>query len=92
MCLGVPGRVIHWIDRDALFARATVEFDGITKDCHMACVPDVKVGEYVIVHAGVAISVIEETEAHRIFEELQRLNLVELGENETLGPSEGASS
>jgi hydrogenase expression/formation protein HypC len=38
----------------------------------MACVPDVEVGQYVIVHAGVAISVIDEKEARRIFEELGR--------------------
>lgn len=74
MCLGVPGRVVAWLDRDPLFARASVEFDGITKTCHMACVPEATVGQFVIVHAGVAITLIEEAEAYRILDELERLD------------------
>ncbi len=77
MCLGVPGRLIEWLDRDPLFAIAKVDFGGVAKACHMACVPEAKIGEYVIVHAGVAIALVEESEANRIFEELRRLNLVE---------------
>ncbi len=77
MCLGVPGRVHTWIDRDPLFARANIEFEGISRECHMACVPEAEVGDYVIVHAGVAICLVDEAEAKRIFDELDRLALVE---------------
>ncbi|MEQ1829511.1 MAG: HypC/HybG/HupF family hydrogenase formation chaperone [Pirellula sp.] len=77
MCLGVPGRVIEWLDRDPLTGIANVDFGGVAKACHMACVPEAKIGEYVIVHAGVAISLVQESEANRIFEELQRLNLLD---------------
>ena len=63
MCLGVPGRVVEWIERDSIFARALVEFSGATRECQMACVPDANVGEYVVVHAGIAISRVNESEA-----------------------------
>ena len=75
MCLGVPGRIVEWLDNDPLFGVADVEFDGVVKACHMACVPDAKIGDYVIVHAGIAITLVEEAEAYRIQGELRRLNL-----------------
>lgn len=73
MCLGVPGRVVRWIERDGLFAQAEVEFAGVTRVCHMACTPGVAEGGYVIVHAGVAIAEIDEAEAQRLFDELAAL-------------------
>jgi hydrogenase expression/formation protein HypC len=77
MCLGVPGRVMEWIDRDPVFARASIEFGGVRRTCHMACVPEAQVGDYVVVHAGLAISRIDENEARRALEELERLGLDE---------------
>ncbi len=65
MCLGVPGRLISWVERDPTFGRAVVEFGGIRRECHMACVPDAEIGDYVVVHAGIAISRIDECEARR---------------------------
>ena len=56
MCLAVPGKVVRWLDREPLFARAEIEFEGVRRVCHMACVPEAELGEFVIVHAGVAIS------------------------------------
>jgi hydrogenase expression/formation protein HypC len=69
----VPGRIVEWLDRDPLQGRALVEFDGIRRACHMACVPDAREGDYVIVHAGVAISRVDPDEAQRVFELLARL-------------------
>jgi hydrogenase expression/formation protein HypC len=77
MCLGVPGRVVAWTNSDALFATAKVEFGGASREIQMACVPDAQVDDYVIVHAGVAICVIDETEAARTLEELERLHLAD---------------
>jgi hydrogenase expression/formation protein HypC len=74
MCLAVPGRIVRWLNRDASFAQAEVEFDGVRRICHMACVPDAKSGEYVIVHAGVAISRVNEAEAQRTLADLARLS------------------
>lgn len=73
MCLAVPGKVVTWLDRDPLFARAEVEFEGVRRVCHMACVPDVEIGEFVIVHAGVAINRVNVEEAERILNDLRHL-------------------
>ena len=69
MCLGVPGCVVEWVDRDPTFGRAIIEFGGIRRECQMACVPDAEVGEYVIVHAGIAIARINEQEAQRTLQD-----------------------
>ncbi len=73
MCLAVPGKIVRWIDRDPTFARAEVEFGGVRRVCHMACVPDAPVGDYVLVHAGVAITRIDTSEAKRVLDDLARL-------------------
>ncbi len=73
MCLGIPGKLVRWIDHDQTFARAEIEFDGVRRVCHMACVTDAAEGDYVIVHAGIAISRIAPKEAQRIFDELASL-------------------
>lgn len=83
MCLAVPGRVVCWLNRDPMFAQAEVEFDSIRRVCHMACVTDAEVGDYVIVHAGVAISQVNEAEAQRTLSDLARLNGLELPPGET---------
>ena len=73
MCLGVPGRVVKWLDRDPLLARAQIEFEGVRRVCHLACVPEAEVGDYVIVHAGVAISRIDAEAAVRLLDELRSI-------------------
>ncbi|MCA9080321.1 MAG: HypC/HybG/HupF family hydrogenase formation chaperone [Planctomycetaceae bacterium] len=77
MCLGVPGQVVHWVSHDPLFAAAEVEFAGVRRTCQMACVPDAKVGDYVIVHAGIAISRVDRDEAEKSLAELQQLGLLD---------------
>lgn len=90
MCLGVPGRVTEWVDRDPLFARASIEFGGVRRTCHMACVPEAQIGDYVVVHAGLAISRIDAAEAERVLDELQRLGLDD--EISSAPPSEPAAA
>jgi hydrogenase expression/formation protein HypC len=55
------------------FAQAEIEFDGVRRACSMACVPEASEGDYVIVHAGIAIGKIDATEAARVLEEINRL-------------------
>ena len=74
MCLGVPGKIVRWLERDPLLSSAEIEFDGVRRVCHMACVADANEGDFVIVHAGVAISRLDEAEARRVVEELKRLH------------------
>lgn len=66
MCLAVPGKVIEWLHDDPLTALALVEFDGVKRQVHMPCVPEAKVSDYVLVHAGIAIGTIDAEEAERL--------------------------
>ena len=71
MCLAVPGKITKWLSRDPILASAEVEFGGLRRVCHMACVAEAEEGDFVIVHAGVAISRVDAAEAQRVLEELQ---------------------
>jgi len=82
MCLAVPGRIESITGED--FGRmARVDFSGVKKDISLAYVPEAQFGEYVLVHVGFAISVIDEAEAKRVFEYLVQMG--ELGELERTG-------
>jgi hydrogenase expression/formation protein HypC len=76
MCLAVPGKLLRWIDRDPILAVADIEFGGVRRACHMACVPTAREGDYVIVHAGIAISIIDAAQADRLLQELAALPAV----------------
>lgn len=84
MCLAVPGRVVSIQGDDPAFRTGRVSFGGIVKDVVLAYTPDVTVDSYVLVHAGFAISVIDEAEADRIYSYLKEMN--ELGELEDAAP------
>jgi hydrogenase expression/formation protein HypC len=74
MCLGVPGKVVEMIGESPLgMPMAKVSFGGIIKEACLAYVPEVQVGDYVIVHAGFALSVIDEEEAMEVFEILKQM-------------------
>lgn len=77
MCLGIPGEVVRWIERDPLLAKAEVRFGELQRVCHLACVPEAEVGDFVIVHAGIAISKVNAQEALRLFEEIDKLELAQ---------------
>lgn len=74
MCLGIPGRVVRWLDRDPILAQAEIEFGGVRRVCQMACALDAAAGDYVIVHAGVAISRVGPAEAERTLAALAGLD------------------
>lgn len=73
MCLGIPGKIVRWLERDGVFAQAEVEFDGVRRVVHMACVTEAEEGEFVIVHAGIAISRVDPEEAEQIFKTLAEM-------------------
>ena len=80
MCLGVPGRVTS-IDESPLgMTIGIVNFGGITKEVCLSYVPEVKIGDYVLVHVGFALSKICEEEAQEVFRFLDEMGeLAELG-------------
>ena len=77
MCLAIPGKVVAWLQREPPFAQADVEFGGVRRQVCMACVPEAAEGDFVLVHAGIAISRIDPEEAARVLEILEELELVE---------------
>ena len=89
MCLGVPGKVIEWVDRDPIFGRAIIEFGSVRRECQMACTPDAKIGEYVIVHAGIAIAIIDASEAERTLQDLSDIANEFSSRNDTEGSAVG---
>ena len=84
MCLGIPGKLLEIHEQDSM-RMGNVEFGGITKEICLAYLPDVQVGEYVLVHVGFAISTIDEVEAREIFDYIAQIG--ELGELEEPEPS-----
>lgn len=74
MCLGVPGKVIEIQNNSVGMTMGKVDFGGIVKEICLAYVPEVKVGEYVIAHAGFAISTLDEKEAREVFETLKQID------------------
>ena len=81
MCLAVPGRVIEITGEDPCFRTGRVSFGGVIKQVSLACVPEARVNDYVLVHVGMALSVVDEEEAAAVFRYLQ-----EMGEMEELMP------
>jgi hydrogenase expression/formation protein HypC len=76
MCLGIPGKILDCFESQGL-RMAKVEFGGIVREACLECVPEARVGDYVLVHVGFAISRIDEEEAartYRLLEELGQLN------------------
>ena len=74
MCLAIPGKVIE-INSSSKPTMGKVSFGGIHKDICLDWVPEVKVGQYVIVHVGFALSTMDEEEALetiRLIEEIER--------------------
>jgi len=71
MCLAIPG-LVEEIFADENIPVAVVNFSGIKRRICMSYVPDVKVGEYVLVHVGFALTVVDEEEAKATLEALER--------------------
>lgn len=77
MCLAIPGK-IESITGEGFERMGKVNFGGIKKDVNLAYVPEARVNDYVIVHVGFAISILDEEEANKVFSYLKEMD--ELGE------------
>jgi len=72
MCLAIPGRIKSISISKELVRKAKVTFGSIVKDVYLDMTPQAKEGDYVLVHAGVAINLVNETEALKTFSYLKR--------------------
>jgi hydrogenase expression/formation protein HypC len=84
MCLAIPGKIESISGDDPLTRMGRINFGGILKEASLAYVPEAKVGDYVIVHVGFAISRLDEAEAQKVFEYLKEME--DLGELKEGGP------
>ncbi len=73
MCLAVPGKVLDVQGDDPLIRTARVSFAGVIKQISLACAPEAKVGDYVLVHVGVAISIVDQAEAEQTYAWLKQM-------------------
>jgi hydrogenase expression/formation protein HypC len=81
MCLAVPGRILSIDGTDPVLRAGRVDFAGIVKRVNLSYVPDAQVGDFVLVHVGFAISMVDEAEAAQVFSYLREMgDLAELEE------------
>ncbi|MHB1004142.1 MAG: HypC/HybG/HupF family hydrogenase formation chaperone [Chloroflexota bacterium] len=83
MCLGIPGQIVEIEANDQGLRMGTISYGGLTKEVSLVFVPDAQVGEYVIIHAGFAISKIDEHEANETLALLKEM--ADLGAAEATG-------
>lgn len=67
MCLAIPGRIASISGDDPVIRMACVDFGGVAKEINLAYVPEARIGDYILVHVGFALTIIDEAEAERIF-------------------------
>ena len=73
MCLGIPGKIVRISGDDPLYRMGTIDFNGVRKEASLAYVPEAREGDYAVVHAGFAISLIDEAEANQVFDYLKAI-------------------
>ncbi len=76
MCLAIPGKVVDKFETDGV-PMGKIDFDGITKSVCLAYVPDVQIGEYVLVHVGFAIERLDEKTALETLEIFREMGVLE---------------
>ena len=84
MCLAIPGKILEIADLATECNRpALVAFGGISREVNLCFLPEAVVGDYVLVHVGVAISLVDETEAQLTLQYLRSMGeMDELTEND----------
>ncbi len=76
MCLAVPGKILSVEEKDGT-TMAQVDFGGLHKEVCLAYIPDVQIGEYVIVHVGFAIQRLDEASAQETLANFDKLGILE---------------
>ena len=77
MCLAVPGKILEITGDDHAFRTGRVSFGGIVKQVSLAFVPEARVDNYVLVHVGMALSIVDEQEAAEVFSYLRAMGELE---------------
>lgn len=72
MCLGVPGKIVEILDRPGL-KMCIIDFGGVTREVCLEALPDAKIGDYAVVHAGFALNLLSEEEANETLSLLREI-------------------
>jgi len=83
MCLAIPGRIISMESGDPTMRIGRVDFGGVVREISLAFVPGAVVDDYVIVHAGFAISTVDESEAKLTLDYIEQVDCPGNAENNT---------
>ena len=73
MCLAIPGRIVSIAEGEGFDRRGTVDYDGARQEVSLAYLPEAKTGDYVLVHVGFAMTLLDNEEAERILREIREL-------------------
>ena len=79
MCLAIPGKVIEIYTTKGM-KMARVDFGGVIKEACMEYLPEVKLGDYTIIHVGFGLSILDEKEAFETMELLKQIDAMGAGE------------
>ncbi len=75
MCLAIPGLIVEVTEAgDELLRTARVDFSGVVKTVSLACTPQAQAGDYILVHAGMALDTIDQDEAQRTLEMIREID------------------
>jgi len=82
MCLALPGRVVELFGTDPLERTARVSFGGVSRKISLAFTPEAELGDFVLVHVGVAIAILDEEEAQSSLAAFAELEALEAGDGD----------
>lgn len=74
MCLAVPGRLVEVRDAGALIAVGRVDFGGVVREVSLACLPEAGISDWVLVHAGIAIAIVDASRRAAVLEALDAVD------------------
>ncbi|QPJ61593.1 MAG: HypC/HybG/HupF family hydrogenase formation chaperone [Candidatus Nitronauta litoralis] len=74
MCLAIPGKILGISGENSIMPMGKVSFGGVVREVNLAYVPEAKQGDYVIVHVGFAISILNEKEAQLVLNTLDEID------------------
>jgi hydrogenase expression/formation protein HypC len=78
MCLGIPGKVIELFEVNGM-KMAKIDFSGVVKEACMEYLPEIKVGDYTLIHVGFGLSILDEKEALETMQLLNQIAAIEEG-------------
>jgi len=76
MCLGIPGKVVDLYEVNGM-KMAKIDFSGVIKEACMEYLPEIKIGDYTIIHVGFGLSIVDEVEAKETMELLNQIAAME---------------